>query len=71
MDLQGLPNRALRQDPFRFLLVLTAGRLAPHQALAVWDRARQPQRERYGITVDGGEAWAWLDDPEGPYAWPL
>ncbi|CAM5424641.1 Protein-L-isoaspartate O-methyltransferase OS=Streptomyces violarus OX=67380 GN=FHS41_003687 PE=3 SV=1 [Streptomyces violarus] len=30
-----------------------------------------PQRERYGITVSGDREWAWLDDPEGPYAWPL
>ena len=28
-------------------------------------------RERYGVTVSGERVWAWLDDPEGPYAWPL
>jgi hypothetical protein len=30
-----------------------------------------PERERYGVTVDGEHTWAWLDEPEGPYAWPL
>ncbi|MEL3951687.1 MULTISPECIES: methyltransferase domain-containing protein [Streptomyces] len=67
----GLPRRALQSELFRFLLELTAGSLDPHEALALWQRERRPVRERFGVTVSGPYAWAWLDDPEGPYAWPL
>ncbi|PIM73508.1 methyltransferase [Streptomyces sp. JV178] len=69
--LGGLPRQARDHDLFRFLLTLTAGSLDPHEALALWQREGMPSRERYGITVSGDRAWAWLDDPEGPYAWPL
>lgn len=69
--LGGLPHRARDHELFRFLLALTAGSLDPHEALALWQREGMPTRERYGITVRGDHAWAWLDDPEGPYAWPL
>ncbi|HSX96072.1 MAG TPA: methyltransferase domain-containing protein [Streptomyces sp.] len=69
--LGGLPSRARDHELFRFLLALTAGSLDPHEALALWQREDMPSRERYGITVRGDHAWAWLDDPEGPYAWPL
>jgi hypothetical protein len=67
----GLPRRVLADDLFRFLLSLTAGRLDPHEALALWEREGRPVRERFGITVSGEHEWAWLDDPEGPYAWSL
>ncbi|MEU6660788.1 methyltransferase domain-containing protein [Streptomyces sp. NPDC046821] len=67
----GLPRRALADDYFRFLLALTAGRLDPHEALALWEREGRPERERFGVTVSGEHEWAWLDDPEGPYAWPI
>ncbi|MFE0177805.1 methyltransferase domain-containing protein [Streptomyces sp. NPDC059002] len=67
----GLPRRALQNELFRFLLELTADSLDPHEALALWQREGRPVRERFGITVSGPYAWAWLDDPEGPYAWPL
>ncbi|MCX5437392.1 methyltransferase domain-containing protein [Streptomyces sp. NBC_00056] len=67
----GLPRRALADDLFRFLLALTAGRLDPHEALALWEREGRPVRERFGVTVSGEHEWAWLDDPEGPYAWSL
>ncbi|GHH87163.1 O-methyltransferase [Streptomyces sulfonofaciens] len=66
-----LPCRALEDDSFRFLLELTGGRLDPREALRIWDRAARPARERYGVTVDGDSARAWLDDPNGPYAWRL
>ncbi len=69
--LGGLPRNAREHELFRFLLALTAGSLDPHEALALWQREDMPSRERYGITVRGDHAWAWLDDPEGPYAWPL
>ncbi|MEV6394775.1 methyltransferase domain-containing protein [Streptomyces sp. NPDC051907] len=67
----GLPRRAIENDLFRFLLNLTAGSLDPHEALSLWELERRPQRDRFGVTVSGGCQWAWLDDPEGPYAWPL
>ncbi|GAB2844648.1 methyltransferase domain-containing protein [Streptomyces deserti] len=69
--LGGVPHRARESDAFRFLLALTRGSLDPQEAYALWDREGMPQRERYGITVSGAHEWAWLDDPEGPYAWPL
>ncbi|MET7988536.1 MULTISPECIES: methyltransferase domain-containing protein [unclassified Streptomyces] len=69
--LVGVPRRARGHDLFRFLLALTAGGLDPYDAYALWEREGQPQRERYGITVRGERAWSWLDDPEGPYTWPL
>jgi len=70
-QLGGLPRRARSHELFRFLLNLTAGSLDPYETYALWEREDQPVRERYGVTVSGERAWAWLDDPEGPYAWPL
>ncbi|MFD7228014.1 methyltransferase domain-containing protein [Streptomyces sp. NPDC059881] len=67
----GLPRRVAGSELFRFLLTLTAGSLDPHEALSLWQREQRPERERFGATVSGGRQWAWLDDPEGPYAWPL
>ncbi|MET9010455.1 methyltransferase domain-containing protein [Streptomyces olivaceoviridis] len=67
----GLPRRAHEQEPFRFLLALTRGTLDPQEAYALWEREGEPERGRYGVTVAGEHAWAWLDDPQGPYAWPL
>ncbi|MDX3849274.1 methyltransferase domain-containing protein [Streptomyces sp. AK02-01A] len=67
----GLPRRAAENDLFRFLLALTEGSLDPHEALSLWERERRPRRERYGVTVAGDRQWAWLDDPSGPYVWPL
>ncbi|MFI1399986.1 methyltransferase domain-containing protein [Streptomyces sp. NPDC020681] len=67
----GLPRRVIENDLFRFLLTLTAGSLDPHEAMSLWERERRPQRDRFGITVSGRHQWAWLDHPEGPYAWPL
>lgn len=69
--LGGLPRRAVHDERFRFLLTLTAGTLDPYEALAVWRSEGHPARDRFGITVSGENAWAWLDEPEGPYAWPL
>ncbi|GAA3125929.1 methyltransferase domain-containing protein [Streptomyces rectiviolaceus] len=69
--LGGLPRRALQNELFRFLLELTAGSLDPYEALALWQREGRPVRERFGVSVSGPHEWAWLDDPEGPYAWPL
>ncbi|MFF7162873.1 methyltransferase domain-containing protein [Streptomyces sp. NPDC008086] len=71
VQLGGLPRRAREHELFRFLLALTRGSVDPQEAYALWEREGQPRRERYGITVRGEHEWAWLDDPEGPYAWPL
>ncbi|MFG2132372.1 methyltransferase domain-containing protein [Streptomyces sp. NPDC048751] len=70
-SLAGVPRRAREHELFRFLLALTRGSLDPQEAYALWERECMPQRERYGITVGGDREWAWLDDPEGPYVWPL
>ncbi|MEU1945506.1 methyltransferase domain-containing protein [Streptomyces sp. NPDC020125] len=67
----GLPSRPLLDDSFRFLLNVAAGHMEPVEALALWEHEGRPGRERYGVTVRGERQWAWLDDPEGAYAWPL
>ncbi|MGW3141683.1 methyltransferase domain-containing protein [Streptomyces sp. NPDC001139] len=69
--LGNVPAPARGDDHFRFLSALTRGTLDPQEAYVLWEREGRPRRERYGVTVDGGGEWAWLDDPEGPYAWPL
>ncbi|MFG2605830.1 methyltransferase domain-containing protein [Streptomyces sp. NPDC048514] len=71
VSLAGLPDRAREQDLFRFMLALVRGTLEPRAAYALWEREGEPARARYGVTVAGERAWAWLDDPEGPYLWPL
>lgn len=58
-------------ERFRFLLVLTAGVLHPREALDLWRREDRPARERFGVTVTPEGQWSWLDDPRGPYTWPL
>ncbi|MYZ08693.1 methyltransferase domain-containing protein [Streptomyces sp. SID2999] len=68
---RGLPGRARDTESFRFLLGLVRGALEPTRAYALWEDAGMPDRERYGVTVSGPRAWAWLDDPEGRHAWPL
>ncbi|MEV7953954.1 methyltransferase domain-containing protein [Streptomyces sp. NPDC088141] len=65
------PRRISENELFQFLLTLTEATLDPREALSLWQRERRPERERFGITVRDGRQWAWLDDPEGPYAWPL
>ncbi|MCS0638592.1 methyltransferase domain-containing protein [Streptomyces sp. LP05-1] len=67
----GLTRSATENELFRFLLTLTAGTLDPREAYALWQREGRPARERFGVTVRAGRQWAWLDDPEGPYSWPL
>ncbi|WP_316760884.1 methyltransferase domain-containing protein [Streptomyces herbicida] len=69
--LAGVPRRARGHELFRFLLALTRDALEPREAYELWDHEGMPERERYGITVGTEREWAWLDDPEGPYAWPL
>jgi protein-L-isoaspartate(D-aspartate) O-methyltransferase len=69
--LGGIPQPARDHELFRFLLGLTRGSLDPQEAYALWEREHRPTRERYGVTAAGSGQWAWLDDPEGPYVWPL
>ncbi|MEH0423430.1 methyltransferase domain-containing protein [Streptomyces sp. B21-083] len=69
--LGALPARTRDHELFGFLLALTRGSLDPQEAYALWEREDRPVRERYGITVSGDQEWAWLDEPTGPYAWPL
>ncbi|MDQ0990962.1 methyltransferase domain-containing protein [Streptomyces sp. V3I7] len=66
-----VPRPARDHDLFRFLLALTRGSLDAREAYEVWECEGAPARERYGVTIDGGHEWAWLDDPQGPYRWPL
>ncbi|MEY7978507.1 methyltransferase domain-containing protein [Streptomyces pilosus] len=70
-DPEGLPGAALGSDVFRFLLELTSGALDPGEAYEVWENAGRPQRERYGLTVSAEGDRAWLDDPAGPFVWPV
>lgn len=67
----GLPREAYEDEGFGFLAGLTGQALEPREALALWRREGRPERERFGVTAREGRQWAWLDDPEGPYAWPL
>ncbi|MFJ2237009.1 methyltransferase domain-containing protein [Streptomyces sp. NPDC087859] len=69
--LGGVPSRVRENELFRFLLELSRGSLDPQESYQLWEREGWPPRERYGITVSDGHEWAWLDDPEGPYVWPL
>jgi len=66
-----IPHRSGDHELFRFLLTLTHGTLDPQDARDLWERELRPGRERYGVTVADGRVRAWLDDPEGPYSWPL
>lgn len=70
-DAGGVPTWALEDESFQFLAELTRGVLAPEEAYAVWVGEDRPGRERYGVTVEADGEWAWLDDREGPFAWPL
>ncbi|MGH3310854.1 MAG: methyltransferase domain-containing protein [Streptomyces sp.] len=66
-----VPRHARRQDSFHFLFGLTGGSMEPHDVYDLWRAAGRPPRERYGVTIRDAEQWAWLDDPQGPYTWPL
>ncbi|MFI6543652.1 methyltransferase domain-containing protein [Streptomyces prunicolor] len=66
-----IPHRPGDHELLRFLLTLTHGTLAPQDARDLWEREGRPGRERYGITLAGEQAWAWLDAPESPHTWPL
>ncbi|MET9696213.1 methyltransferase domain-containing protein [Streptomyces sp. NPDC006529] len=67
----GLPYDLLENERFQFMLILTAGALHPREALDLWRREDRPARERFGVTVTDEGQWSWLDDPQGPYVWPL
>ncbi|WP_405980644.1 methyltransferase domain-containing protein [Streptomyces sp. NBC_00158] len=69
--LHGIPYELVENERFQFLLILTADVLHPREALDLWRGEGRPARERFGVTVTPEGQWAWLDDPQGPYAWPL
>ena len=66
-----IPHTPGDHELLRFLLTLTHGVLDPGEARDLWEREGRPGRERYGVTVTGDGARAWLDDPESPHTWPL
>jgi len=66
-----IPHRPGDHELLRFLLTLTQGTLAPQDARELWEQEGRPGRERYGVTVTGEGARAWLDTPESPHTWPL
>ncbi|WP_037889957.1 methyltransferase domain-containing protein [Streptomyces sp. NRRL S-87] len=66
-----LPYEVLENDRFHFLLALAGEALHPREALDLWRGEGRPGRERFGVTVNAEGEWAWLDDPRGPYVWPL
>ncbi|GLX18477.1 MULTISPECIES: methyltransferase domain-containing protein [Streptomyces] len=69
--LHGIPYELVENERFQFLLILTADVLHPREALDLWRGEGRPARERFGVTVTPQGQWAWLDDPQGPYVWPL
>ncbi|MFE1951916.1 methyltransferase domain-containing protein [Streptomyces sp. NPDC059524] len=68
-----LPRSLVRDEVFRFVLTLVGeyGGVDAREVLRVWEREGRPGRERFGVTLDRGRAYAWLDDPAGPHVWPL
>ncbi|GAB3494348.1 hypothetical protein [Amycolatopsis cihanbeyliensis] len=38
---------------------------------ALWHEQGEPGWSRFGLTVRRERQWVWLDDPDGPLAWPL
>ncbi|MFJ9075570.1 methyltransferase domain-containing protein [Streptomyces sp. NPDC102278] len=67
----GLPYELVDNERLQFLLILTEGALHPREALDLWRREGRPARERFGVTLTSEGQWSWLDDPRGPYVWPL
>ncbi|WEH41781.1 methyltransferase domain-containing protein [Streptomyces sp. AM 2-1-1] len=67
----GSARRTTGDDLFSFLLALAGGSLDAEEAMNLWEGEGRPDRERFGLTVERGRQWAWLDDPQGPYTWPL
>jgi protein-L-isoaspartate(D-aspartate) O-methyltransferase len=42
-------------------------------AMALWDHLHQPDASRLGVSAldDITRQYVWLDDPDGPYSWPM
>ncbi|MFN2497439.1 MAG: methyltransferase domain-containing protein [Pseudonocardiaceae bacterium] len=42
-------------------------------AVALWDHLHQPDLSRFGVSAldDIHRQYVWLDDPDGPYSWPM
>lgn len=41
------------------------------RAYELWRRQGYPDRERFGLSVEGDRQWVWLDAPHGPHTWEL
>ncbi|MEU7066330.1 methyltransferase domain-containing protein [Streptomyces sp. NPDC053429] len=68
---EALPYELVENERFQFMLILSGGALHPREGLDLWRREGRPGRERFGVTVTPQGQWSWLDDPQGPYVWPL
>lgn len=42
-------------------------------AVALWDHLHHPDASRFGVSAldDINRQYVWLDDPAGPYSWPM
>ncbi|MFF0550474.1 methyltransferase domain-containing protein [Streptomyces sp. NPDC004311] len=69
--LRGVPYELVENERLQFMLMLTSGVLHPREALDLWRSEGRPSRERFGVSVGPEGQWSWLDDPQGPYVWPL
>lgn len=41
------------------------------ETYGLWRHEGYPDRERFGVSVDGERQWAWLDAQDGPHTWEL
>lgn len=70
-DVDRAEGRFLRTPAF-FVPLRGAAGGAPRGGIAgALFTGRHPERDRFGLTVDGPLQWVWLDDPHGPEIWPL
>ncbi|WP_431959797.1 methyltransferase domain-containing protein [Actinacidiphila sp. bgisy160] len=44
---------------------------AVEEAYALWRGQGQPPRDRFGMSLEDGRQWTWLDRPDGPHRWEL
>ncbi|MGH3874468.1 MAG: hypothetical protein ACRDSR_23695 [Pseudonocardiaceae bacterium] len=42
-------------------------------AVTLWDHLHEPSISRFGVSAldDLHRQYVWLDDPDGPYSWPM
>lgn len=44
---------------------------AVEEAYALWCGEGRPPRDRFGMSVEDGRQWTWLDRPDGPHRWEV